>query len=37
MKYAKHPAVVFAAGVLVGVVFYSKLKSVPGVNKLPSV
>ena len=37
MKFATHPAVVFSAGVLVGIVFYSKLKSVPGVSKLPSV
>jgi len=36
MKYAKHPAVVFVAGVLAGVIFYSKIKGLPGVNKLPA-
>jgi hypothetical protein len=34
---AKHPAVLVGIGVLIGVVFASKLKTLPGVSKLPSV
>lgn len=36
MKIVKHPAALFCVGVLAGVVFYSKLKGLPGVNRLPS-
>jgi hypothetical protein len=37
MELLRKPLVVFALGVVAGLVFGSKLKSLPGVNKLPSV
>ena len=36
-NFAKHPVVLVGIGVLIGVVFASKLKTLPGVNKLPQV
>lgn len=31
-----HPLAAVAAGVVIGVVFYSQLKRLPGVSRLPS-
>jgi len=37
MSYVKHPLVTLAIGVVIGLVFATQLKSLPLVNKLPSV
>lgn len=36
MSTLKHPVVLLAVGVVIGLVFASQLKSLPLVNKLPS-
>lgn len=35
-NFVKHPAVVLTAGVLIGVVFASRVRSLPVAKKLPS-
>jgi hypothetical protein len=35
-KFAKHPAVLVGVGIVIGLVFSSQLKMLPGVSKLPS-
>lgn len=37
MKYAKHPVVLIAVGVLIGYMARAQVSKIPGVSKLPSV
>jgi hypothetical protein len=37
MSALKHPAVLVGVGIVIGLVFSSQLKKLPGVSKLPQV